>query len=279
MANPAGEVRVGVDIGGTFTDIAVQLGNRTVTAKVLTTPRAPEAAVLLGIAAALAEAGVAASDVDLVIHGTTLATNALIERKGARTAFIGTEGHRDTLELGYEDRFSEYDVFIEKPAPLIPRDLRFTVPERMNARGEVLRRLKDTGLACPLYLMLSGGGLATLETAMRFPIRLVESGPAGGAILAAGVAAESGLPRVLSFDMGGTTAKICLIDDFRPQASRSFEIGRIYRFLKGSGLPVRIPVIEMVEIGAGGGSIATVDQLKRLKVGPESAGAEPGPAS
>ncbi|HTE80962.1 MAG TPA: hydantoinase/oxoprolinase family protein, partial [Reyranella sp.] len=281
----------------------------------------------------------------------------------------GTEGHRDTLELGYEDRFSEYDVFIEKPAPLIPRDLRFTVPERMSAKGEVLRpldeaavaalvpeleqlhiqslaigllhayvnpdherrvrdilakqlpgisislssevcaevreydrfsttacnayvqplmagyldrlsrQLKETGLACPLYLMLSGGGLATLETAMRFPIRLVESGPAGGAILAAGIAAESSLPRVLSFDMGGTTAKICLIDDFRPQASRSFEIGRIYRFLKGSGLPVRIPVIEMVEIGAGGGSVATVDQLKRLKVGPESAGAEPGPAS
>ena len=133
----------------------------------------------------------------------------------------------------------------------------------------------------PALSHASGGGLATLETAMRFPIRLVElsSGPAGGAILAAGIAAESNLPRVLSFDMGGTTAKICLIDDFRPQASRSFEIGRIYRFLKGSGLPVRIPVIEMVEIGAGGGSVATVDQLKRLKVGPESAGAEPGPAS
>jgi N-methylhydantoinase A len=368
MTSSRGDVRVGVDIGGTFTDIAVQLGNRTVTTKVLTTPRAPEQAVLPGIAAALAEAGVAAADVDLVIHGTTLATNALIERKGARTAMIGTEGHRDTLELGYEDRFSEYDVFIEKPAPLIPRDLRFTVPERMSAKGEVLRpldeaavaalapelerldieslaigllhayvnpdherrvrdiiakrlprvsislssevcaevreydrfsttacnayvqplmagylerlsrQLKDKGLACPLYLMLSGGGLATLETAMRFPIRLVESGPAGGAILAAGIAAESNLPRVLSFDMGGTTAKICLIDDFRPQASRSFEIGRIYRFLKGSGLPVRIPVIEMVEIGAGGGSIASVDQLKRLKVGPESAGAEPGPA-
>jgi len=369
MASPAGDVRVGVDIGGTFTDIAVQIGSRSVTTKVLTTPRAPEQAVLQGIAQALAEAGVTPAEVDLVIHGTTLATNALIERKGARTAFIGTEGHRDTLELGYEDRFSEYDVFIEKPAPLIARDLRFTVPERMSAKGTVLlpldeqavaalvselqaqkvaslaigllhayanpgherrvrdilvkhlpglaislssevcaevreydrfsttacnayvqplmagylerlsHQLKDTGLACPLYLMLSGGGLATLETAMRFPIRLVESGPAGGAILAAGIARESDLPRVLSFDMGGTTAKICLIDDFRPQASRSFEIGRIYRFLKGSGLPVRIPVIEMVEIGAGGGSIASVDQLKRLKVGPESAGAEPGPAS
>jgi len=143
MSTQAGDVRVGVDIGGTFTDIAVQIGGRFVTTKVLTTPRAPEQAVMQGIAAALAEAEVAAGDVDLVIHGTTLATNALIERKGARTAMIGTEGHRDTLELGYEDRFSEYDVFIEKPAPLIPRDLRFTVPERMSAKGEVLRPLDE----------------------------------------------------------------------------------------------------------------------------------------
>src|SRR4051812_43865092 len=147
MAIPAGDVRVGVDIGGTFTDIAVQIGNRSVTTKVLTTPRAPEQAVLQGIAAALAEAGVTPAEVDLVIHGTTLATNALIERKGARTAFIGTEGHRDTLELGYEDRFSEYDVFIEKPAPLIARDLRFTVPERMGARGQVLRPLDEAAVA------------------------------------------------------------------------------------------------------------------------------------
>ncbi|MFI4999110.1 MAG: hydantoinase/oxoprolinase family protein [Reyranellales bacterium] len=369
MTKSSGDIRLGVDIGGTFTDIAIEIGSRYVTTKVLTTPRAPEQAVMQGIAAALAEAQVEPGAVELVIHGTTLATNALIERKGARTAMIGTEGHRDTLELGYEDRFSEYDVFIEKPAALIPRDLRFTVPERMSAKGEVLRpldeaavaalapdlkqrgvesvavgflhayanpdherrvrailakllpgltislssevcaevreydrfsttacnayvqplmagyldrlgaQLRAAGFKCPLYLMLSGGGLATLETAMRFPIRLVESGPAGGAILAAGIAAESELPRVLSFDMGGTTAKICLIDDYRPQASRSFEIGRIYRFLKGSGLPVRIPVIEMVEIGAGGGSIASVDLLKRLRVGPESAGAEPGPAS
>lgn len=147
MSTQAGDVRVGVDIGGTFTDIAVQIGARFVTTKVLTTPRAPEQAVMEGIASALAEAGVAPGDVDLVIHGTTLATNALIERKGARTAMIGTEGHRDTLELGYEDRFSEYDVFIEKPAPLIPRDLRFTVPERMSAKGEVLRPLDESAVA------------------------------------------------------------------------------------------------------------------------------------
>src|SRR5437868_12206243 len=147
MASSAGDVRVGVDIGGTFTDIAVQIGPRSVTTKVLTTPRAPEQAVMQGIAAALAEAKVGAQDVDLVIHDTTLATNALIERKGARTAFIGTDGHRDTLELGYEDRFSEYDVFIEKPAPIIPRDLRFTVPERMSARGDVLRPLDEAAVA------------------------------------------------------------------------------------------------------------------------------------
>src|SRR3569832_1070116 len=147
MASPSADVRVGVDIGGTFTDIAVQIGDRFVTTKVLTTPRAPEQAVLQGIGAALSEAGVAAPNVALVIHGTTLATNALIERKGARTAFIGTAGHRDTLELGYEDRFSEYDVFIEKPAPLVARDLRFTVPERIGAKGEVLRPLDEAAVA------------------------------------------------------------------------------------------------------------------------------------
>ena len=139
--------------------------------------------------------------------------------------------------------------------------------------------LRDQGFDCPFLLMTSGGGLTTLETATKFPIRLVESGPAGGAILSRQVAQESGLNRVLSFDMGGTTAKLCLIDDFEPLTSRSFEVDRVYRFKKGSGLPVRIPVIEMVEIGAGGGSIAQVDRLKRIQVGPESAGSEPGPAA
>ena len=147
MSTQAGDVRVGVDIGGTFTDIAVQIGDRFVTTKVLTTPRAPEQAVMQGIAATLAEAGVSPGDVDLVIHGTTLATNALIERKGARTALIGTEGYRDTLEMGYENRFDQYDLFIEKPAPLVPRDLRFTVPERMSAKGEVLLPLDEAAVA------------------------------------------------------------------------------------------------------------------------------------
>ena len=308
-------------------------------------------------------------DVGLIIHGTTLATNALIERKGAVTALITTDGFRDAVEIGYEHRFEQYDIYLEKPAPLVPRHRRYTVPERMSARGEVLRpldetavealipslrqeaassvavgllhsyanpaherrirelllaqlpqisvslssevspelreyerlstvcanayvqpliagyldrldrALRDAGFAGQLLLMTSGGGVIGLEAARRFPIRLVESGPAGGAILASHIALECGFEHVLSFDMGGTTAKICLIDGGRPQTSRAFEVARAYRFLKGSGLPLRIPVIEMVEIGAGGGSLARVDALERVTVGPDSAGAVPGPAS
>jgi N-methylhydantoinase A len=362
------KARLAVDIGGTFTDLALEQGGRRFSTKLLTTPRAPEESVLDGIGRILGQAGLAPQDVGLVIHGTTLATNAIIERKGASTALIVTQGFRDSIEMAYENRFEQYDIFMDKPAPLVPRDLRFGVPERLDARGNVLipldeaavralaerleaagveavaigymhayldgrheRRTRDIlaellpglaitlssevspeireyerwstaaanayvqpamdrylgrldaalkvrGFACPLLLMTSGGGLATLETARRFPIRLVESGPAGGAILAARLARQCGLDRVLSFDMGGTTAKICLIDGGEPQHSRTFEVARQYRFLKGSGLPLRIPVIEMVEIGAGGGSIARVDAMARVTVGPESAGAEPGPA-
>jgi len=362
------EKRIAIDIGGTFTDVVLEHGGFRTTAKVLTTHGAPEGGVMEGVASVLAEAGVAAADVGLVIHGTTLATNALIERKGARTALVTTEGFRDAVEMAYEHRFDQYDLYMERPEPLAPRDLRFAVPERVAADGEVLlpldeaavaalvpalraanvaavavgflhsyvnpahedraaailaealpdvaitrsadvcpemreyerfstalanayvqplmsgylgrleTRLRDGGVACPLLLVMSSGGVTTIETARAFPIRLVESGPAGGAILARNVAAECGLTQVLSFDMGGTTAKICLIDDFRPQLSRSFEVARMQRFLKGSGLPLRIPVIEMVEIGAGGGSLAAVDTLGRITVGPESAGSEPGPA-
>ncbi|MDH3594898.1 MAG: hydantoinase/oxoprolinase family protein [Rhodospirillales bacterium] len=360
--------RLAIDIGGTFTDLALEAGDRLATAKVLTTPARPDEAVLEGIAVVMAEAGVRPGAVGLIIHGTTLATNALIERKGARTALVTTEGHRDSLEMAYENRFEQYDINIDRPEPLVPRYLRWPLPERLNARGEVLRpldevavsalvprleaegieslavgllhayanpaheervagilraalpdlwislssevcpeireyerlsttcanayvqplmaryltrleqRLREDGFACPFLLMTSGGGLTGFETAVRFPIRLVESGPAGGAILASRIAAECAFDRVLSFDMGGTTAKICLIDDQQPLTSRSFEVARAYRFMRGSGLPLRIPAIEMVEIGAGGGSIASVDALKRVAVGPESAGAEPGPA-
>jgi N-methylhydantoinase A len=321
-----------------------------------------------GIAGVLRETGLQPAAVGLIIHGTTLATNALIQRSGARTALLTTAGHRDALEMAHEDRFEQYDIMIDRPRPLVPRYLRLPVCERLDRDGRVLIPLDEAsveaalpvldahevesvaigylhayvnpqherrtaeilraarpglsitlasevcpeireferlstacanayvrplmarylerlagefrqlGFACPFLLMTSGGGLTTIETAAQFPIRLVESGPAGGAILARAIARQAGLHRVLSFDMGGTTAKLCLVDDFEPLNSRSFEVDRVYRFRKGSGLPVRIPVIEMVEIGAGGGSIARVDRLRRIQVGPESAGSEPGPA-
>ena len=360
--------RLAVDIGGTFTDLALAVGGRMFTHKLLTTPQAPEAGVMAGVRAVLPQAGIAAKDLNFIVHGTTLATNTVIERKGARTALIVTEGFRDAVEMGYEHRFDQYDINIDKPVPLVPRYLRLAVTERCSARGQVLvpldensvraliprlrehgvqsvaivlihayanpdheqriaeilraempdlwitlssdvcpeireyermstasanayvqplmasyladldNMLRAEGAKCPLFMMTSGGGLTTVETARRHPIRLVESGPAGGAILAGRIALECGLDQVLSYDMGGTTAKICLIDDGRPQTSRTFEVDRQYRFTKGSGLPLRIPVIEMVEIGAGGGSIAQIDNLGRIQVGPESAGSEPGPA-
>ena len=361
-------VRLAVDIGGTFTDVVLETENARFSTKVLTTKSAPEEGVLDGIRRALKLANVQPAQVGLIVHGTTLATNAIIERKGALTALVTTQGFRDSVEMAQENRFEQYDIFIEKPEPLVPRTLRFTIPERTDAQGGVrlaldekavetlaetlkakkiesvaigylhsyanpahekrtaeilatrlpgvrlsvssevcpevreyerfsttcanayvqplmaryLENLKalarQSGFDCPILLMTSGGGLTTLETAVRFPIRLVESGPAGGVILSTHIAANMGIDRILSFDMGGTTAKICIIDDGKPMASRSFEVDRRYRFMKGSGLPVRIPVIEMVEIGAGGGSLASVDAMKRINVGPESAGSDPGPA-
>ncbi|MFN3961240.1 MAG: hydantoinase/oxoprolinase family protein [Parvularculaceae bacterium] len=363
------KARLAVDIGGTFTDIALERPDGArVTLKTLTTPSAPQEGVLSGVAAALSQAGLLPEEVGLIIHGTTLATNALIEKRGAVTALITTEGHRDSLEMAYEHRFEQYDVMIDRPPPLVPRWLRLPVRERMNARGEVVLPLDEAtvaalvpalereavasiavgllhsyanpaherrvgeilqrsmpgvsislssevapeireyerqtttvanayvrplmesylraleaalqakGFSCPFLLVTSGGGLCTVETAARFPVRLIESGPAGGAVLAASIARLLGLQSVLSFDMGGTTAKMCLIDDGAPATARVFEVDRSYRFKKGSGTPIRIPVIELVEIGAGGGSLARVDTLKRIVVGPESAGSEPGPA-
>ena len=359
-------ITLAVDIGGTFTDAVLEAGGERHAAKVLTTSPDPDRGFLESAHQVLKRASLAASDVGLIIHGTTLATNAIIERKGARLALICTEGMRDSLEMAYEHRFEQSDLFMERPAPLVPRHLRLPVRERLAADGSVLipldeasverlapvladagvesvavglihsyanpaherrvaeilgRHLPDVpislssdvspeireydrlstttanayvrplmagflsrlevslaqqGFRCPVLLMMSSGGMTTLEVARRFPVRLVESGPAGGAILAKTIAAECGLRQVVSFDMGGTTAKICFLDDYQPQMSRSFEVARHYRFLKGSGLPLRIPVIDMVEIGAGGGSIAAVDQLRRLTVGPESAGSTPG---
>lgn len=360
--------RASADIGGTFTDIVIEIGGVRSSTKVLTTHQAPERAVIDGVLDLLQKKGLGFKDLDIFLHGTTLATNAIIERRGAKTALITTEGFRDTIEIGSESRHDQYDIFIKKPQPLVGRGLRFTVPERVAADGSVLlpleeraveaiaaqlktegvqsvavsfihayanpahelrvreilsrllpgvyfslscetcpevreyergsttvanayirpvmasylgrlkTELADKGLNAPILLMTSGGGLTTVDQAADFPIRLVESGPAGGAILAAKIAQECALDEIVSFDMGGTTAKICLIDHGQPLKSRSFEVDRTERFLKGSGLPVRIPVIEMVEIGAGGGSIAQVDTLGRLTVGPESASSEPGPA-
>jgi len=361
------KARVGVDIGGTFTDVALEVGHQRFTAKILTTSRAPEEGVLSSLRAVIGEAGIEPGAVGVIIHGTTLATNALIERKGAKTALLTTEGFRDVIEIRHENRFEQYDVNIDLPIPLVPRRWRLPIRERVNARGEILididetsvshaietlaaekveavavgflhsftnpvherrvgeaiaralpgvavtlssdvspemreyerfstacanaylqpligryvanleRELQHAGFRCPMLLMTSGGGITSTETAIRLPVRLVESGPAGGAIFASCIARQNGLDEVVSFDMGGTTAKICLIDNAQPQTARTFEVARIYRFLKGSGLPIRIPVIEMVEIGAGGGSIARVDSLGRIVVGPDSAGSNPGP--
>ena len=365
--NAPGHIRLGADIGGTFTDVVLDISGKIHSTKVLTDYAAPEQAILDGIAIVTAQTGVAAKDLDVVIHGTTLATNALIERRGARTAFVTTEGFRDVIEMRTENRFEQYDLDLRLPPPLVPREHRFPVRGRVGARGQELQaldeealedlairlaeegfesiavgfihsymnldherrardilarrvkapisissevspqmreferfntvcanayvrplmatylarlqsRLRDLGATCPVFLIHSGGGLVSVETAAEFPVRLVESGPAGGAIFAADIARRFGLDRVVSYDMGGTTAKICLIENAQPRTARTFEVARTYRFAKGSGMPISIPVIEMIEIGAGGGSIGSIDAMGRIQTGPESAGSEPGPA-
>lgn len=362
------DIRLGVDIGGTFTDVVAEGPFGRCSTKVLTTYAAPEEAIVEGIHRVCAQAGITPSDIAQIIHGTTLATNALIERRGAKTALVTTQGFRDVIEMRSESRFEQYDLNLTLPEPLIARHRRYTVAERIGARGDVLipleraevealadelagagyesiavgllhsyvndaherlirevfaqrlpgvmvsissevspqmreyerfntvcanayikplmksylgrlaDRLKAEGADCPIFLMHSGGGIISLDSAAEFPVRLVESGPAGGAVFAADIAARHGLDKVLSFDMGGTTAKICLIKNQTPKTARVFEVARTYRFKKGSGMPISIPVIDMVEIGAGGGSLAHVDAMRQIRVGPESAGSEPGPA-
>ncbi len=366
----ASSVHIGVDIGGTFTDLVLldEATGAMRVGKLLTTAKDPAQGVEAGVLRLLNEVGVRAEAIRTLIHGTTLATNALIERKGAKTALLTTKGFRDVLEIGHEGRYDMYDIFIDPPAPLVPRRLRFEVTERLLADGSVLTpldeaeagrvirqlpaegveavavsllhahlnplherrlaaliqelaphlpvscssevapeireyertsttvanayvmplvaryleelegKLKGLGIPGRLLIMLSSGGIATSETARRVPVRLVESGPAAGALAAARSARLAGEPRLFSFDMGGTTAKVCVIDNGEPLVAREFEVARADRFKKGSGLPLRTPVLELVEIGAGGGSIARVDRMGLLKVGPESAGADPGPA-
>ena len=359
---------IGIDIGGTFTDIVLRSSSEVLSTKVLTSSEAPVVPVISGIKKLAGDIGISLNDINRVVHGTTLATNAIIEKKGVKTAFITTEGFRDVIEMRTESRFDQYDLNIQMPPPLITRDNRFTISERLSATGEKLinlnkaevhklisilekekfesiaigflhahvnpihelttkklirkalptipisissevspeireyerftttcvnayiqpvispylgileKQLRLIGIGCPIFLMLSNGGLSDVETGKQFPVRMVESGPAGGAILAGKISKECKLDKVVSFDMGGTTAKVCLLDDGNPDTAREFEVARQYRFKRGSGIPIRIPVIEMVEIGAGGGSVCKIDEYGRILVGPESAGSDPGPA-
>ncbi|GIR62113.1 MAG: hypothetical protein CM15mP67_02160 [Alphaproteobacteria bacterium] len=361
-------MRLAIDIGGTFTDIVLEKKHNIFTKKVLTSAAKPELAVINGVLELLEELKIKPSEIKMIIHGTTLATNAIIERKGAKCCFITTNGFRDVLDIGYESRFDQYDLLLDKTLSIIPRGDRFVVSERTDVDGNILNplnlndinplikkikegkfeslgigflhsyansknekflktilkrkfpelqisissevcpeireferftttainayikplmsrylksletNLKRSGFNSSFLLMTSGGSLTNVKNASDFPVRLVESGPAGGVILANSVARELNLDQVISFDMGGTTAKITIIQNKNPNKAREFEVDRKSRFQKGSGLPVRIPVIEMVEIGAGGGSIARINKLDQITIGPDSAGSSPGPA-
>jgi 5-oxoprolinase (ATP-hydrolysing)/N-methylhydantoinase A len=360
---------LGCDIGGTFTDFVLWEGKRQElrTFKRLTTPD-PSDGFLSGVQAFTTETPELLRHTVAVLHATTLAIYAIIERKGSPTALVTTTGFRDILEIGREKRYDMHDIFQTFPAPLAPRRWRFEVRERVYGDGAVrvpldLRQIEELvptlqaeGIASVaicflhayanpeherqtaealarhlphlaltvsnqllaqvgeyertsttvanayvkplmtaylekvdqqlrsqrfegrLYLMLSNGGLTSHEVARSFPIRVVESGPAAGAMGAEVVARRLALPRVVSFDMGGTTAKICLIRDGQLSRGHEVEVAREARFKSGSGIPLRIPVVDLLEIGAGGGSIASCNAMGLLEVGPQSAGAEPGPA-
>ena len=362
--------RVAVDIGGTFTDLVLldEHSGSLRWHKVLTTPRAPEDGALRGLRDLCARAGITPAQITTLIHATTLVTNAVIERKGAATALLTTEGFRDTLEMGKEQRYDIYDLFLQFPESLVPRRWRVGVRERVTRDGEVrvpldlheVRRavrdlvrqgvesiavcflhayrnptheqmvksllarefpqlttsissevspeirefdrtattvcnayvqplvdrylermdatLTEDGFRGRFLLMLSSGTLATPDVARQFPVRLLESGPAAGALLSGYIGSLIGQPDLVGFDMGGTTAKICLVREGRPKVTPMMEVARVHRFKPGSGLPVKTPVVDVIEIGAGGGSLASVDSMGLMRVGPQSAGADPGPA-
>lgn len=362
--------RLGIDIGGTFTDLVLldEAERRVEIGKLLTTPKDLSKGVLSIFEKMLQEKGINPRQIQSAIHGTTVATNAVIERKGAKTGLLTTRGFQDALEIGRELRYDLYDIYITMPEPLVPRHLRKEINERVDKDGHILTPLDpsevqevvgelinggvkalaisfihayahpqhekqaleriqkvfpalpvsiSSEVACEireyertsttvanaylqplmesyleniesglrqdgypgrLLIMLSNGGISSVETAKRFPVRLVESGPAAGALAATFFGKLIKEKNLISLDMGGTTAKACLIKKGMPNLAHEFEAARVHRFKKGSGLPLRIPSIELIEIGAGGGSIAYLDGLGLLKVGPESAGAEPGPA-
>ncbi|MFL2557527.1 MAG: hydantoinase B/oxoprolinase family protein [Arenicellales bacterium] len=370
MDNSSGKYRLGFDIGGTFTDFVLldPESNEISVHKCLTTPDDPSVGALKGLQEILSNQGLNFSDVNHLVHGTTLVTNALIERQGARTGLLTTRGFRDILEMGIEQRYDIHDLFLQFPEPMAPRYLRREITERVNRDGDVItpleieevrkevdwlveqgvealavcflhsyknpshekevgtfiqehypdltlsiscevqpelrefdrtsttvanayvrplmdkyvtrltKRVAANGFTGNFHLIHSAGGLAAPDIAIANPIRFVESGPAGGGLAAAYFGGKVGNDDLISFDMGGTTAKVCLIQDGKPDIAPMMEGARVHRFKKGSGLPLVAPVIEMIEVGAGGGSIARVDSLGLLKVGPDSAGAKPGPA-
>ncbi|MGG5889773.1 hydantoinase B/oxoprolinase family protein [Falsiroseomonas sp. HC035] len=370
MTSAPDRYRLGFDIGGTFTDfVLLDAASGGITLhKCLTTPQDPAEGAMAGIRAIVAQAGIDVAALGEVLHGTTLVTNALIERRGATTGLLTTRGFRDVLELGIEQRYDIYDLFLRFPDPIVPRRRRIEITERITHGGEVvapldlgqvreagarlvaegctaiaicflhayadpahereaaevlrasfptlsislssevapeireyercvttcanafvqplmdrylgrlIREMEGLGFTGTLRLMQSDGGLCAPEVARALPIRLLESGPAGGALATVLFARAAGLPDALAFDMGGTTAKSCLIENGRAEVAPLMEAARVHRFKRGSGLPIRAPVVDMIEIGAGGGSIARVDETGLIKVGPHSAGAMPGPA-
>jgi len=363
-------IAIGVDIGGTFTDVILinEKEGTIFSSKVLTTPGKPAKAVLDAVAQVLDQAQASHADVRTMVHGTTLATNAIIERKGAKTALLATRGFRDTLETGTELRYDMHDLFIEFPKPIVPRSRRIGVEERTKFNGKILTEVKESTLQSDIralledgveaiavcflhsyansaneevaarviralkpgvsislsssvlpeigeygrvsttaanayvqplmaryltelsesltergargafFVMSSSGGTLSLDLARKYPVRLVESGPAAGVSIAAHFARQLKIPNILAFDMGGTTAKISLIHNGEPTRTTELEVARVRRFQKGSGLLLKAPAVDLIEIGAGGGSIARVDELGLLAVGPESASADPGPA-
>src|SRR2546426_913784 len=269
---------LGIDIGGTFTDIVVydHDSGRQWSRKVLTTHDDPVRAVAAGVATVLADGHLEPRHFTRVVHATTLFTNALIERKGARTGLITTRGFRDNLELRRERKYELYDLNIENPPPLVSRDLRLEVDERVDASGAVLRALDQTELLREAAV-LAERGVTSIAIVFLHSYANATHERAAGALAAAHFGGDA--RNLLAFDMGGTTAKLSLIDDGEPLVAYGFEAARQKRFTEGSGLPIRISTIELIEIGAGGGSIAHTDEIGLLKVGPRSAGSHPGPAA